>query len=373
MGQNTTQVQPYAVQDGYFGVTNLGGFVAIIYASYMLNGEQQNMNSDIFTLFLYREINIPANATDIHLYALIKDGLGQWTPVYNNNLLTSGIVQLQLYGTIWSPQASIVRDPNPTTLRVLATNNGAFVARYSMSYTFDGLVYEMESQNFPVGVSRKIDIPVSSTNILVKADFLSGTSWVNFYSNTFAKTVNIDLVFSGTIISPNCDETTSTPPSSGTGVAKKQAQIISAKKTHKNTSNLGDTVTFSINISNPTSTTANSVVLTETVPAELQFIPNSLKINGINFDDVDLSSSTLNLGNIQMYSSVLVTYQVKVVSTPSTNKIMYPPNFTFSYLDESNQVQNSSSTGSVLPLFVGAKPTNPCCCCCCPCTCQPTT
>ena len=370
MLQMINQFETYTTQDGYFNALNLGGFTSSLYVSYMLNEELFSFSSGIFTLFSSKEIKIPANATNIHLYALISNGLGQWTPVYNNNLLSTGIIELRLHGTIFSPYASIIRDSNPTHLKVLAKNNAGFVSRYNITYLFNGFAYTMESQSFSLGMSREIAIPSSATNISLTAEYYSGFNWIKFYDNTIPKASNIELTFTGTTTNPAYSENISTPPSGDNGIIKKQALVIAAKKPHKNVGDITDIITFVINISNPTSTVAKDVVLKETLPNELEFIPNSLKINGVNFQNISLSSSELNLGDIQIYSSILVTYQAKIISTPSNNQIMNPSNLTFSYLNENNELKTSSSIGSVISLFVGVDPSNPCSC---NCNCQPNT
>ena len=367
--QNKNEFQTLISQNPYFGVTNLGGFSAVIYASYTLNGENFFFNSGTFTLFFYKEIEIPTDATNIHLYVLINNGLGEWAPVYNNNLSSAGIVELKLYGTIWDPYAAIIKDPNPTHLKVSASNNAGFITKFKVTYTFNKLNYELESRDFSSGVIRTIDIPSSATDIFVKAEYFSGAIWLPLYQKTFPKASNVQLNFWGTVMNPQFEEIVN-PGSNNNQTIKKEALVICAKKPHKNKADLNDSITFAINITNLTSILAKNVVLKENLPAELEFIENSLKINGVQLHNFDFSSFTMNLGDIQMYSSLLITYKVKIVSIPKTNQIMYPSKLNFSYLNENNELKHSSSTGATISLWIGDinKPNN---CCCYHSNCEP--
>ena len=359
------QSELYDAQDGYFGVMNLGGFSAAIYASYKYNGEFFSFNSGLITLFLYKEIKIPAGATDIHLYALIGNGLAQWTPVYNNNFSSSGIVELKLGGTIFSPYATILTEPDKSKSKILATNNGAFITRYTLGYNFNGYIYDMESQNFSLGMSREIAIPNLATNISINAEYYTGIDWVTLYNNNISTPKNVELTFSGTTSNPSYTEKITPPLSGGNGTVTKKAILMCSKKSHKNVINLNDTVTFAIYIANPTSTPATNIMLQENLSSSLQFIPKSFKINGIAIENISSMDSPIKLSDIQMNSSILVTYKVKVISIPTINPIMDIPTLLFNYIDENNTLQNSTSTGSVIPLLVGTKPTNPCCHCMC--------
>ena len=369
MIQMTNEYESYDTMDGHFGAMNLGGFSAAIYATYKYNGQMFSFDSGMFTLFLYREIKIPAGATDVHLYALIGNGLGQWTPVYNNNFLTTPVVELKLGGTIWAPYATILADPNRSTTKVLATNTGAFVARYKIGYNVNGYSYDMESQNFSVGMSREIAIPNPATNISIVAEYFNGIYWINLYNNNISTPKNVTLTFSGTTAFPSYQEKITPPDSSQNETVKKEAKLMCAKKPHTNMSDLNHTITFAIHVANATSTPAHDVMLHENLSRELELVPHSFKINGVTLEHIDLSSP-VRLGDIQMHSSLLITYKAKVISIPGTNQIIDEPMLNFNYLDENNVLKTSSSKGVVITLNVGQNPNNNCCPCCCCSNCQ---
>lgn len=214
---------------------------------------------------------------------------------------------------------------------------------------------------------REISIPKSATNLHVKSEAFTGSNWITILNINIPKNCNAELIFTGVANNPKCDINVTLAPFEENILNKEQALVIAAKKPHLNRANLNDIITFVINISNTSLTTAKNIILKETLPSELEFLPKSFKVNGITFENITLPSSTIYLGDIQMHSSILVTYKVKIIKLPNLNKFMHPTTLMFNYLDENNSLQISSSTASVIPLLTGDSPSNPCCCCHCNC------
>ena len=214
MIQQINEYETYSSNDGRFGATNLGGFTAILYATYSYNRQFFSVNSGVFSLFYYREIKIPAGATGIHLYALASNGLGQWTTVYNNNFRSTPILELKLYGTIWYPYATILSDPNKPKTKVLAKNNAAFVTKFKLLYYFDRYPYQLESKHFSTGMSREIDIPNFATDLVVEAEYFDGFFWEVFYTFFFKSPRNVDLTFTGYVGYARCTQKIGPPISS---------------------------------------------------------------------------------------------------------------------------------------------------------------
>ena len=359
MIQKINEYESFASTDGYFRVTNLGGFTAIFYATYIYNRQFFSLNSGVFSLFYYREIKIPVGATAVHLYVLASNGLGQWTTIYNNNFISAPVVELKLWGTIWYPYATILSDSNKTKTRILATNNAAFITRYKLIYYIDRYPYTLESKNFSTGMSREIAIPNIATDLIVEVEYFEGFFWEVFYTFIFKTPRNVDLTFSGYVGAPRCTQKIGPPISSENEIPKKEAVLICSKKPHTNISDLNDIITFAIHVVNFTLTPAHDVMLEENLSKELEFVLHSFKINGISLEHIDLSSP-VRLGDIQINSSFLVTYKVKVILIPKTNKITDEPILRFSYLDQNDVVTTSLSKGVAITLNVGQDSNNNC-------------
>ncbi|GLX67866.1 DUF7507 domain-containing protein [Paenibacillus glycanilyticus] len=80
---------------------------------------------------------------------------------------------------------------------------------------------------------------------------------------------------------------------------------------------VGDTVTYTVTVSNSGTANAASVVLTDALPTGLTFVTGSVTVGGVARPTYDILAGA-PLGALNLSSSVIVTYQAKVTSLPST-------------------------------------------------------
>ncbi|MGL5330023.1 MAG: DUF11 domain-containing protein, partial [Peptostreptococcaceae bacterium] len=125
------------------------------------------------------------------------------------------------------------------------------------------------------------------------------------------------------------------------------AVITTNKKfVDKEFATVGDTITYTINYINTGNTTANNVILIDTIPNGTTFVPNSVFLNNVNsVGEVVEPPTGLNIGNIGVNQLVTVSFSVVVDTIPVPNPI---PNFAstgYDYIvDEVSNISNGNST-----------------------------
>ncbi|MGL5244907.1 MAG: hypothetical protein ACRC7R_07030 [Sarcina sp.] len=194
----------YADAYGYVSVHNMGGFKAVIKLRYTENGEEKNLIKDNILLFNSEQLMIPATATDVFVVIYIVDGLGALVPVYNNALSKSGIINVDLYGTVWAVDVNVIGETEPSQNWITITNKGAFVARYTLQYYFDEKKYTLEIPTFSVGMKRQINLPdaAKDINLKIQVDVNGLGSWFIAYDQCFATLNALEAVLTGVSWSP---------------------------------------------------------------------------------------------------------------------------------------------------------------------------
>ncbi|WP_166702225.1 DUF7507 domain-containing protein [Bacillus albus] len=97
--------------------------------------------------------------------------------------------------------------------------------------------------------------------------------------------------------------------------------ILSAVKTANAAfANIGDTITYTVLIQNNGNTNATNVNFSDSIPAGTTFVENSFTVNGSTIPGANPNSG-VNIGTVNAGSSLTVTFQVIVTSTPPSNPI----------------------------------------------------
>ncbi|MEC0167453.1 DUF7507 domain-containing protein [Paenibacillus graminis] len=109
---------------------------------------------------------------------------------------------------------------------------------------------------------------------------------------------------------------------------------------------VGDTVTYTVTISNTGTASATSAVLSDTLPAGLTFVARSVVVAGVSRPSYDITAG-VPLGTLTLGTSVTVTYQATVTSLPSPQTVANTANVAFTF--------QSVAGGSVL---TGVIPSN---------------
>ncbi|MGO4547813.1 hypothetical protein AB4Z29_23760 [Paenibacillus sp. 2TAB23] len=93
---------------------------------------------------------------------------------------------------------------------------------------------------------------------------------------------------------------------------------------------IGDVITFTVTVSNSGTANAASVVLTDTLPAGVAFVPGSVVVGGVTKPTFDIRTGA-PLGSLNLASSITVTYQAVVTSLPASAQISSTANAAFTF------------------------------------------
>ncbi|WP_260510227.1 DUF7507 domain-containing protein [Paenibacillus typhae] len=93
---------------------------------------------------------------------------------------------------------------------------------------------------------------------------------------------------------------------------------------------VGDTVTYTVTVSNTGTASAASVVLSDTLPAGLTFVAGSVVVAGVPRPTYDVTAG-IPLGSLALGTSVTVTYQARVTSLPNPQFVPNTANAAFTF------------------------------------------
>ncbi|MGL5149387.1 MAG: beta strand repeat-containing protein [Clostridium sp.] len=98
--------------------------------------------------------------------------------------------------------------------------------------------------------------------------------------------------------------------------------LTSVKLVDKYEAEVGDTVTYTVVLTNIGSVSANEIRIIDTIPQELLFVNNSFTIDGVTISGLDPNPPTgVLLGTIPSNSISTITFQTVVVTVPTINPI----------------------------------------------------
>ena len=228
----------------------------------------------------------------------------------------------------------------------------------SISYVGDTLTYTLNFTN--VGSDNAYDVVVldtipTGTNFIPNSVIVNGVgdssnpqTGINLGTipsgqvNTITFQVQVDTVPAGSTISNTAitdysfligGNTISTGVLSNvvTTTILGRAQIGMIKSATLPFAKLGDTLTYTIELNNTGSTTANNVFFSDTIPSGTNFA-NNVTINGISAPGVNPDPpSSIPIGNIDPGSTTTISFNVTVVTLPASGTIPNDStaNFTF--------------------------------------------
>ncbi|HDR8318243.1 TPA: DUF11 domain-containing protein, partial [Bacillus cereus] len=121
--------------------------------------------------------------------------------------------------------------------------------------------------------------------------------------------------------------------------------IISTKTTDLTFADVGNTITFTLNLPNTGNVTATDVTVIDTLDSNLTFVPNSFTVNGQTILNADLSTG-VNIGSINGGTAAIVTFQATVTTLPINNPISNSALTTYRYIVDSDQSPITTSNQS---------------------------
>ncbi|MGE6309716.1 DUF7507 domain-containing protein [Bacillus cereus] len=99
------------------------------------------------------------------------------------------------------------------------------------------------------------------------------------------------------------------------------ATILSSKQVDKSFSRIGDTLTYTVNLTNNGNSSAQNVIFTDTPPNGTTFIANTFSINGVPQMGANPANG-VDIGLITAGTTVTVSFQVTITSLPTENPIV---------------------------------------------------
>lgn len=94
---------------------------------------------------------------------------------------------------------------------------------------------------------------------------------------------------------------------------------------------VGNTITYTVVVKNTGSTTANNVVVTDTIPGGTAFVTNSVVVNG-SIQPGANPQSGVNIGNVGKGSVSTLVFQVTITTIPTVNPIPNNARIGYSYI-----------------------------------------
>lgn len=92
----------------------------------------------------------------------------------------------------------------------------------------------------------------------------------------------------------------------------------------------GDSILYTVTVSNTGTAGAASVVLTDALPPGSTFVPGSVTVAGVARPTVDITTG-VSLGSLNLGSSITVTYRANVTSVPSSQQLVNVANAAFTF------------------------------------------
>ncbi len=85
---------------------------------------------------------------------------------------------------------------------------------------------------------------------------------------------------------------------------------------------VGDTITYTLSFQNSGQVPADNVIITDTLPNGISYIPNSISVQGAPNPPTGTTPQSIPLGSIAVGTRVTVTFNVLVTTIPSPNPIV---------------------------------------------------
>lgn len=85
---------------------------------------------------------------------------------------------------------------------ILIRCEGGYVARFTLSYKYNGHDFSKHSGNISIGINKSESIPSGATNIHLKVEEMWGFGWSTIFTKDFGDAVTECYKVYGTTLSP---------------------------------------------------------------------------------------------------------------------------------------------------------------------------
>ena len=146
-------------------------------------------------------------------------------------------------------------------------------------------------------------------------------------------------------VDPGNPPVSNTASSNTTPLQINNANIISTKTADLTFADVGNTITFTLNLPNTGNVAATDVTVIDILDSNLSFVPNSFTANGQTIPNADLSTG-VNIGSINGGNAAIVTFQATVTTLPTLNPISNSASTTYHYVVDPSQPPLTASNQS---------------------------
>ncbi|WP_212934571.1 DUF7507 domain-containing protein [Bacillus hominis] len=286
-------------------------------------GETVTVTFQVNVISIPPSNSIMGNDTILYSYTVDPNG----TPVTTStstNIVTNPVLDAMIT-LVKSVDQTLVTLGDTITYTTILTNNGNTNAT-NITFTDlipDGTTFIADSVTIDsitqIGLNPNTGITIGSIapNSSISIAFqVSATSTP--VQNPIANSATASYSF---IADPNAPIVSRNVTSNTTFTTINTATILSSKQVDKAFSSIGDTLTYTITLTNNGNSSAQNVIFTDTVPSGTTFIANTFSINGIPQSGANPTNG-VNIGPITAGSTVNVSFQVNVTSLPTENPIV---------------------------------------------------
>lgn len=125
------------------------------------------------------------------------------------------------------------------------------------------------------------------------------------------------------------------------------ALLIPTKEVDKTYAKAGDTLLYTISFSNTGSTDAINIIVRDTLPAEVTFIPNSIKVNGVSYlGDI---TKGITIPDLAINNYATITFQVKIQdSVLDSTLIKNFANVKYDFIIATGKIGNSNINSNLV-------------------------
>lgn len=201
--------------------------------------------------------------------------------------------------------------------------------------TVDGILQPDANPNTGVVLAT---LPPTEIYSIVFQVIVNSISPINPAPNTASTTYEFT-------VDPGNPPVSNTASSNTTLLQINNANIISTKTANLTFADVGDTITFTLNLPNTGNVAATDVTIIDILDSNLTFVPNSFTVNGQTIPNTNLSTG-VNIGSISGGNAAIVTFQATVTTLPTLNPISNSASITYHYVVDPNQPPITTSNQS---------------------------
>lgn len=306
------------------GVQQLGARPALgVTIPNIAPGETVTVTFQVTVISVPPSSSIMDNDTILYSYTVDPNG----TPVTTStstNIVTNPVLDA-IITMVKSVDQTLVTLGDTITYTTILTNNGNTNAT-NITFTDlipDGTTFVPNSVTIngstQIGLNPNTGITIGSIapNSSISIAF-QVTATSTPIQNPITNSASTSYTF---IADPNAPIVSRTASSNTVFTTINTATILSSKQVDKLFSHIGDTLTYTVTLTNNGNSSAQNVIFSDTMPSGTTFLTNTFSINGIPQIGADPSNG-VNIGTITAGNTVTVAFQVTVTSLPTENPIV---------------------------------------------------